>query len=277
MNELLTMAHVRALIPPMDLVRNKYTAGQLLCVGGFPGMQGAISLAATAAYRAGLGIVKWAVPSITSSVLPIEMVQLLATPASWPLISAELSRTRALLVGSGMPATAPDPWFALIMEGAREHRIPTVFDGGALHGIRAGWCAPSAGDLLTPHEGELLVLAGCSGPRLDLAWELARRDEVVVIAKGSPTYVVAVGHPVMVWEGGDPGMATAGTGDVLAGLCAGFLAQGLSSWEAAQLAVVLHGTAGQEAAQRMTSYGLIASDLLQTLPHAWKQLLGGST
>ena len=275
----LTLASVRPLVPRLLKERNKYTAGQLLCVGGMPGMEGAMTLATSAAYRSGAGIVKWAVHAVRPGVQPLELVQLPVIHGQVVHLDRELARSQALLLGSGdlidhsQGEQAPAPWIPALVQRAQDRALPTLFDGGAFRAIQEGWCEPNAGDLLTPHEGELELLMGRSGDRLHLAQELAQRYEVVVIAKGVPTYVVGVGHAPLVWHGGDPGMATAGTGDVLAGLCAGCVAQGMLSWEAAQLATVLHGTAGEMAARRFTSYGMIASDLLEEIPSAWQQLL----
>ena len=95
-------------------------------------------------------------------------------------------------------------------------------------------------------------------------------NSVILILKGAPTFIFSPQEKIKVSPWGEPGMATAGSGDVLAGIVAAFLAQGLSSLEAATLAVYIHSTAGQLAAQKLSNYSLIASDIIDFLPTAFK-------
>jgi NAD(P)H-hydrate epimerase len=130
--------------------------------------------------------------------------------------------------------------------------------------------------VLTPHPGEFARLSGLSisdinSRREQVAVNFAKQCQAVVVLKGAGT-VVTDGEQVFTNTTGNPGMATGGTGDVLTGLLAAQLAQGLSPFDAACLAVHVHGLAGDLAAEQLSQRGMIASDLLTFLPQAWKQL-----
>jgi ADP-dependent NAD(P)H-hydrate dehydratase / NAD(P)H-hydrate epimerase len=94
-----------------------------------------------------------------------------------------------------------------------------------------------------------------------------------LVLKGGPTFILHPDQPIVVNPTGDPGMATAGSGDVLTGLIAALLAQGLSTKDAAALGVFLHGLAGEHAAEDMTSYGMTASDIIYRFPEAFKFII----
>ena len=288
-SEPLSAALVKPWLPELDPNRNKYSAGQVMLLGGMPGMEGAAWLAASAALRTGAGMVRWVHEELTPPPdLAPEIVQMAVGDGRNGIQSGkqagthfacapalhELRRTRSLLVGVGMPPTPPPNWCVECIQAAQERRLPIVWDGGALHWIRDGWVAPQAGDCLTPHAGELKVLnTTAAHDRQRAARELTDRWDAVVVAKGAVTMICAPGQPTLVSHQGDPGMATAGTGDLLAGILAGLLAQGVLSWRAAGLGVWLHSRAGRIAASLETSYCLTASSLLKALPAAFGQLL----
>lgn len=279
-SEPLSAERVRPWLPALESNRNKYSAGQVMLLGGSPGMEGAAWLAATAALRSGAGIVRWIHEELTPpSDLAPEVVQMSVRNVESGQVECqpilhELRRTRCLLVGVGTSPQPPPKWLVELIQAAQERRIPIVWDGGALHWIRNGWVAPQAGDCLTPHAGELQVLCEeAAHDRQRAARELAERWEVVLVAKGPVTLICTPGRPTLVAHQGDSGMATAGTGDVLAGMLAGLLAQGLLSWRAAGLGVWLHSRAGKIAASTETSYCLTARSLLQALPAAFVDLL----
>jgi NAD(P)H-hydrate epimerase len=154
--------------------------------------------------------------------------------------------------------------------------VPLVLDADALNNL-AGDLGPLkryAGPLvLTPHPGEFARLAGSDvaavqADRCDRAVRFAAEHGVVLVLKGNRT-VVTDGRRVYVNTTGNPGMATGGTGDVLTGLTAALLGQGLETFAAAQLAVYLHGLAGDLARDRLGEVSLIASDLVEYLPRAF--------
>ena len=129
------------------------------------------------------------------------------------------------------------------------------------------------GAILTPHYKEMLHLLGKEELSHDDCQKFADQNEVTIVLKGAPTWVFHPNSPLLIVPKGDPGMATAGTGDVLTGMIAALLAQGLQGREAATLGVYLHGTCGEIVATKQTSYDLIASDLIEVLPEAFQTLL----
>ncbi|MEO2005369.1 MAG: NAD(P)H-hydrate dehydratase, partial [Candidatus Poribacteria bacterium] len=152
---------------------------------------------------------------------------------------------------------------------------PMVLDADALNAISplvdSGVSVP-AGAILTPHPGEMARLLGCSVPhvqaqRVDTAREIATAHAVTVVLKGAPTVIAAPDGEVYFNPTGNPGMATGGSGDVLTGLVAGLLAQGLEPVDAAILGVYAHGLAGDIAA-RDRGRGLLAGDILRAIPQA---------
>jgi NAD(P)H-hydrate epimerase len=128
---------------------------------------------------------------------------------------------------------------------------------------------------LTPHPGEFARLLGCSiglvqKQRQELAIAFAVKHQVVVVLKGRAT-IVTDGHRLYVNTTGNPGMATGGSGDVLSGVIAALMGQGLEPWVAAQVGVYIHGLAGDLARNELGEVALIASDLLNFLPKAFCQ------
>jgi hydroxyethylthiazole kinase-like uncharacterized protein yjeF len=279
-NESLSAELVRPWLPGLEPNRNKYSAGQMMLLGGEPGMEGAAWLAASAALRSGAGMVRWVhaeltpPPPATPEVVQMSVLAGNDRHLDVRPVMQELGRTRCLLVGVGTSSQPPPAWKVETIQAAQERRIPIVWDGGALHWLKEGWVAPQAGDCLTPHAGELQVLCGQAvHDRQRAALDLAHRWESVVVAKGPVTMICASDRPTLVSHHGDPGMASAGTGDVLAGIIAGLVAQGLLAWQAAGLGVWLHSRTGKLAADAETSYCLTASSLIQELPAAFRDLL----
>jgi hydroxyethylthiazole kinase-like uncharacterized protein yjeF len=272
--EPLTIELVSQLLPPLVFDRNKYSAGEVLLVGGVAGMEGAAFLSGEAALRSGAGIVKWLQdPGSNPSGCPAEMVRIQAVSHREDALR-ELERAKSILVGVGCSPLAPPSWIVEMIQIAQERQIPVVWDGGSLHWIRKGWAGPRAGDCLTPHAGELTVLEPLSAHDLQqAAHNLVERWGVTIIAKGPITWIASPSKAALSSHDGDPGMATAGVGDVLAGLVAGLIAQGLPSRDAAICAVWLHSHAGRSAAICETSYCMTASSVIAHLPDAFKELL----
>jgi ADP-dependent NAD(P)H-hydrate dehydratase / NAD(P)H-hydrate epimerase len=254
---------------------NKYTSGHVLVVGGSRGLTGAPSLSALAAMRADAGYVTVAAPA---SVLPVLELRLLeAVKRSLPDADGAVaegaaeavleltSRAHAVALGPGLgrgPAAAE-----LVRRVLAEVELPVVVDADALHELEpADWPAPR---VLTPHEGELGRLLGRSSQkvaahRLASVREAADRFGCVVLLKGADTLVAAPGAGrVLVSALGLPSLATAGTGDVLTGITAAFLAKGMEPQGAAAAAAAAQQLASVAAPQRA---GLVAGDLIEALP-----------
>jgi NAD(P)H-hydrate epimerase len=246
---------------------NKYTAGHVLVVGGSPGLTGAPSLTAMAALRADAGYVTLAAPEETLPVFEQRLLEVVKRPLPDDLTELA-AKASALAIGPGLGRS--DSVHALVRRTLAELALPAVVDADALFGLEPGdWPAPR---VLTPHEGELARLLGrdskeIAAHRLASVQEAAERFRCVVLLKGADTLVAAPDRGLLVAALGLPSLATAGTGDVLTGIVAAFLAKGMDAQLAAAAAAVAQQRASVEAPQRA---GLIASDLIEALPRALK-------
>jgi ADP-dependent NAD(P)H-hydrate dehydratase len=274
-------------LPSRPLDANKGTFGHVLVVAGSRGMSGAAVLCASAALRGGAGLVRLAVPEgilpivaasnpcYTTAPLPQDEDGRLSASALPELLELVRENSVAALgPGLGRSAELGDV-LAFVLE---QTTTPLVLDADALNVLagRLGALRRHRGPLvLTPHPGEFARLLDTDIPtvqarRQKLAADFARKHDVVVVLKGHGT-VVTDGRRVYVNATGNPGMATGGTGDVLGGMVAALLGQKLETFAAAQLGTYLHGRAGDLAREQLGEVSLIASDLLDFLPHAFQE------
>jgi ADP-dependent NAD(P)H-hydrate dehydratase / NAD(P)H-hydrate epimerase len=242
---------------------NKYTAGHVVVVGGSRGMTGAAALAARAALRADAGYVTIAAPAESIPVLETLVLEAVKRPLEDVFEAAAKASALAIGPGLGRGKDAKE----LVRRLLAEVEVPAVVDADALFELEPGqWPAPR---VLTPHEGELARLLGreskeIAAHRLASAQEAAERFDCIVVLKGEDSLVAAPGRGVLVCALGLPSLSTAGTGDVLTGITAAFLAKGLVDPQyAAAAACAAQQLASHKAAQR---YGLVASDVIEALP-----------
>jgi len=243
---------------------NKYTAGAVLVVGGAPGLTGAACLAAEAAFRADAGYVAVAVPEASLPVLELRLLEAVKRPLGD--IDEVLPRMRALALGPGLGRGEEER--ALVRRLLEETSLPAVVDADGLHELEP--FERDAATVLTPHEGELARLLGeeskwVAAHRLEALRRAVERFGCVVLLKGADTLVGAPGEGVLVRSANAPGLATAGTGDVLTGIVAAFLAKGMEARLAAAAATTAQARAALLAPQQA---GLVASDVVAHLPAA---------
>src|SRR3990167_1428529 len=244
-------------LPKIVRNRHKYEAGYLVGVAGSSTLRGAPKLAGLAALRAGAGIVRIFHKEEIGE-MPNELIG-----QKWNLqeLKKELKRATALFIGPGMGK--------LSLRFLKECPIPLIVDAD---GLQEKVIYPKKA-ILTPHRGEMARLLGWSSlpfeeELLFACAQFVERHQVILLLKGGPTFLFAHGKMPLILMHGDPGMATAGSGDVLTGIIGALLAQKLPPYEAAALGAILHGIAGEIAAAKKGSYGLIASDLIDALPEA---------
>jgi ADP-dependent NAD(P)H-hydrate dehydratase / NAD(P)H-hydrate epimerase len=248
----------------------KYRAGAVLVVGGEPGMTGAVALTARAAFRADAGYVALAVPE--ESLHVVETLVLEAVKAGWrdatalESIAGLAERADALAIGPGLGRGEGRQ--ELVRLTLERLELPAVVDADALFELEP--VERDAPTVLTPHAGELARLLGTDASwvdahRLAAARKAAERFDAVVLLKGPDTIVASPEGGVVVSDFGRPALATGGTGDVLTGIVASFLAKGLEPNTAAAAAAVAHGRAARLVPHRA---GLVASDLLDAIPLA---------
>ena len=245
---------------------HKYSRGHALVAGG-AAMTGAARLAARAAARVGAGLVTVAAPEEAFPIYAAALTGVIVAPAAGVDGFAELladKRRNAALIGPGAGTGAETRDKALRLLAAGKS---AVIDADALT-VFADRPADLFGAIkspcvLTPHEGEFARLFQLSGPKLERARRAAKASGAVVLLKGADTVIAAPDGRAAINENAPPTLATAGSGDVLAGLVLGLLAQGMPAFEAAAAAVWLHG-----AAATAFGPGLVAEDLVEALPAA---------
>jgi NAD(P)H-hydrate epimerase len=282
-------------LPDREPEMHKGDRGRLLVVGGSAGLTGAVVLASQAAVRAGAGLVTAGIPLSLNDIFEAKLTEAMTLPL--PELEARAlsrdaydsitlfqpGRLTAMAVGPGMgrhPSTQQ-----LVRRIVSEIDLPMVLDADGLFAFngQADLLRMSAAGnklVLTPHPGEFAALTGESSQaieetRLETASRWARRLGVVLLLKGAPTVVADPGREaVFVNPTGSEALATGGTGDVLTGIIAGFLAQGVDPVEAAILGAYLHGwTADCVVAEWGSRYGLQAGDLVDYFPLALGTLL----
>lgn len=279
-------------LPPREPDGHKGTYGRVLVLAGGRGMSGAAVLAGSAALRGGAGLVTVACPADVQTVVacgnPCYMTAAVHQHADGTYSGASadevLRRAEAadvLAIGPGL-GNRPDVGELVRTVLLATPDTPTVLDADGLNvlpPIPEGLAARTAPLVLTPHPGEFARLLGVTvaevqADRQRLAAEFARQWNAVVLLKGHQT-VVTDGRRVYVNRTGNPGMATGGCGDVLTGLIAALIGQGLDGFGAAALGAHVHGRAGDLAAASYGQVSLTAADLLDYLPAAFREQGGG--
>jgi len=268
---LVSGADVAGALPTPRRSAHKWQAG-LLVVGGSPGMRGAPAFVARGAWAAGAGIVHVATRSEPAEAVALELApeavvrRLVAGHVDAQL--ADAARFGAAVVGPGLGASLASA--NLVRRVVHQLDVPFVLDADGLTSLagegrlQAVLAERRAGCVITPHEGELArVLPDVTGTPLARAREAARRLGVVVLLKGNPTVVASPEQEAFVVASGSARLASAGTGDVLAGVVGGLIAQGLDPLRAAWAGAWLHGRAGAEVPERLARPDLLADSVAE--------------
>lgn len=272
--EMLDDESMLPLMPSFKRNRHKYEAGYVLGIAGSPALPGAAMLSCYSALRGGAGIVRLLFPDGMQDVLAASPYELIKTSYHQPEeILQYLERTGSVFVGPGLGTTAAIR--SLLMRILPNVQSSCVIDADALTIYAEKEYILPKKTIMTPHIGEMHRLLHLKTHHplnrdfLDKCQNYAEKNGVTLVLKGGPTFIFQKDYAIHISPVGDPGMATAGTGDVLTGLIAALLAQGLEPHDAACLGVYIHGIAGEQAALEMTSYCMIASDLLDFFPIAF--------
>ena len=283
---------MRAVLKPLGPSAGKEQRGRVVVVGGSLRYPGAIVLAARAAARCGAGVVTVASarsvvesvagsqPDLTFFSLAEAQPGVVATAAAAQLTTVLGEKVRAMLIGPGLShASGTDEFVAAVLRNV--HGIPTVIDADGLNALARteNWTAlvPQR-CVLTPHDGEAARLAGRVVPngsaRIAFAERHAREWGTVLALKGAVT-IVTDGKRTFVHDAPNPTLGVGGSGDVLGGAVAAFLARGLAPLAAACVAVWVHGRAGALLASEIGESGALASDIADALPRALRQIQAG--
>jgi NAD(P)H-hydrate epimerase len=282
---LITPASVKATMPVRLPTAHKGSNGHLMVLAGSPGKTGAAVLCATAAMRAGAGLVTLGVPHTLNPILESVVTETMTVglPASadgtlnetaYDTLATSIRDKRCLAVGPGLGTNASTG--RLMERLIRESAVPMVIDADGLNLIAKDPSAlksASAPVVLTPHPGEMARLCNCTTAdiqrdRIGHARTVARQFQVYVVLKGADTIVVRPDGNVFFNASGNPGMAAGGMGDVLTGLIAGLITQGMAIDEAACAGVYLHGAAADLLARSQAPVGYLASEVMDAIPRA---------
>jgi hydroxyethylthiazole kinase-like uncharacterized protein yjeF len=285
----ITPHDIAPLIGPRPRDSNKGMYGHVLVVGGSLGKAGAAAMAGFSALRSGAGLVTVATPrSVLGTVAgfhPELMTEPMAETDSGSISTQALGafwqaaeNKTVLAIGPGIsrhPETAE-----FVRTVIQKSTTPTVLDADGLNAFegKADLLNGRGRTLvLTPHPGEMarltgLTVAAIQRDRINVARTFAKEHELILVLKGDRTIVADPSGEAWVNTTGNPGMATGGTGDILTGIIAGILAQNPKhEFEAVLAAVYLHGLAGDVALENMGEHSLVATDLLKTLPEAFRR------
>ncbi|CAI8915052.1 NAD(P)H-hydrate dehydratase [Pseudomonas chlororaphis] len=240
--------------------------GHLLLIGGDRGFGGAALLCAESALRSGAGMVSLATRSehVAAALARIPEVMALGTDSANQLMGL-LEQASIIVAGPGLGQAA---WGRSLLSAAANAPRPQVWDADALNLLAKGGLTLPPGSVITPHPGEAARLLGISTAQVQAdrpaaAQALSKKYTAVAILKGAGSLVASPDGRLARCDRGHPAMATAGLGDVLAGLVGALLAQGMSAFDSACLAVWLHAVAGEH--QGKLGRGLAASDLIPVI------------
>ncbi len=306
-----TDGDVRQRIPRRLADAHKSDCGTLLVVAGAVTYVGAPGFVAEAAMRAGAGLATMAVPRAIAGTVAAVVREATLVPLpddverAGKLLGEWMQRFTAAVIGPGLGREEETEHFLARLLGIGEARarpqlgfggasqsasrdsilpgsLPLLIDADGLNwlsGVERWWEQISNPTILTPHPGEMARLTKREPDEIkrqpwQIATEFADQWQKVVVLKGGPTVVAAPGGALWVAPGGNPALATAGTGDVLAGIIGGFLAQGLTPLDAAICGVHVGSRAAERAADAIGVYGMVAPDLLPHIAYAMRDIMG---
>lgn len=272
---LLTDNLIEKMIPLFERNRHKYQAGYVAGLGGSIGMPGAPLMASLSALRSGAGIVRLFHPEemeLEFSGAPLEIVRVSYQSGNFDNLIEKLNKAPSCFIGPGIGTSNETK--LLLKNILPKIQSPCVIDAEALTIIAEEDLELPPNSILTPHQGEmkrLLHMEKIGNPKefLNQCNTYANQKKVTLVLKGAPTFIFHPQSVCILSTRGNPGMATAGSGDILTGMIASFLAQGAPLLDAACLGVYLHGMAGEFAAERLTPYCMIATDILTFLPNVF--------
>ena len=280
----------RELLPIRREDMHKGDCGRVFLLAGSGGMTGAAVLCGRAALRTGSGLVTVGTPSseqpilaaqlIEAMTLPLDAENRLLVPGAKDDILKQMQKSDVTALGPGLGKA---PGLAEIIKEMLSLRKPMVIDADGLNAISEHMDilqAVCADTVLTPHPGEMARLCGKSVTeiqenRKEIAEAFAKQYGVTLLLKGKDTLIASPNLPTVVNPTGNDGMASGGMGDVLTGVIASLMGQGLSGYRAAVLGAYLHGLAGDIARKAYGGFGMIAGDVAERIPAAIQRLQNG--
>jgi hydroxyethylthiazole kinase-like uncharacterized protein yjeF len=283
-----TPVDIKKLLPKRRRDANKGDYGHVFVIAGAAGLTGAAALCSQAALLSGSGLVTLGICKSLNPILAKKLTEVMTKPlaetsartlseSAFAAIMKFSEKADSAAIGPGLsrnPSTG-----RLIRKLVVSLKRPIVLDAdgiNALEGKSSLLKSAKAPVIITPHPGEMSRLTGLSIKEITVAKQKVAKDfakkyNVVCVLKGHSTVVACPDGKVFVNTTGNPGMAKGGTGDVLTGMIASFVGQGIGPFDAARLGVYLHGLAGDLAAKDKGEVSMLASDILDKLPEAIKR------
>ncbi|CAN2039743.1 ADP-dependent (S)-NAD(P)H-hydrate dehydratase / NAD(P)H-hydrate epimerase [Candidatus Magnetomoraceae bacterium gMMP-15] len=287
---LITKNLISSYFTPRDPEAHKGTTGHLLIIAGSPGKTGAAAMAALSAMRIGAGLVSLGIPESLNSILETQVLEVMTAPlpeeengilglSCFKEIEGLISGKKCLALGPGLGTDKKTG--DLVRNLILKSTLPIVIDADGLNHI-AGHTEllkkASSSLILTPHPGEMARLidktpAEVQKDRINCARDFAESHNIHLVLKGAGTVIAHPDGSVFINRSGNPGMASGGMGDVLTGVIAGFISQGLSVEKAVQAGVYIHGAAADTLINTIGPVGFLASDLIDALPGKLKEII----
>jgi NAD(P)H-hydrate epimerase len=283
LTRLITQERVRSSFKERRPEAHKGDTGHILIVAGSPGKTGAAAMAAMSAMRSGAGLVTLAAAKSLNPVLEPQITEAMTCPlpetidgildeTAFDMIMSLLTGKRCMAIGPGV-GTAPETK-ALMQRIVQDSPVPLVIDADGINCIADNTNVLKKAEapiILTPHPGEMARLIGKSAgevqeDRIGCARDFAVEYNCHLVLKGARTVIAHPDEQVFINPTGNPGMASGGMGDVLTGIIAGFISQGMPVESAAQTGVYLHGFAADGLAEEIGSVWYLATDIMDTLP-----------
>jgi NAD(P)H-hydrate epimerase len=287
--ELLAQKEMSALMPRRKRISHKGDYGRVSVLAGSRGLTGAATMVCSSAMRAGSGLVFLGIPESLNPILEVKLTETMTvpldeTPEGTVAYSAKakilkwLAECTNAVIGPGISTHLETA--RLVQEILREAKTPLLIDADGLNCLQGkaellrNYPAPL---ILTPHPGEMSRLTGLETREiLDDPWkvagEYAREWGAIVVLKGAETVIADVDGSLYINIAGDAGMASGGMGDVLSGVIASLVGQGLKPIDAAKLGTFVHGRAGEIGVEKKGQLSLIASDVIELLPVAFEEV-----
>jgi len=272
---------------PRNPNTHKGDYGHLLVIAGSVGKTGAAAMACEAALRMGAGLVTLAIPKSLNSIMEVKLTEVMTEPLpetpkqtlSLRAFSAILrlcENKRAVIIGPGLGTLKETQ--SLVLKLVRTLDLPIILDADGLTALATLPKIPPITNrslILTPHPGEMARLIRSQVKevlenRMGLSRNFSQSQHVHLVLKGHPTLISTPKGEVFINPTGNPGMASGGTGDVLTGMIGGLVCQGFDILSSLQVAVYLHGAAGDQGAQEKGEKSLIATDIIQKIPSLLK-------
>lgn len=270
---------VKTVLPQRFKDSNKGTYGKTLIISGQKGMAGACFFSGKAAYLAGTGLVQIFTAEENREIIQIKLPEAVIIPPESDFLEKAMADADSILIGPGLGQNeyAKD----LLKKVLSESKVPVIIDADGLNILSENMDILdeiTIPVILTPHLMELsrLIkkpLSEIKGHEIEIANNFIERYNVILVMKSSTTYIISRGKSAAINTTGDSSLSKGGTGDCLAGFIAGLCAESKDPYKAAIIGPYIHGLAGSLAGKDLTTYSVLASDVLNYIPKAIKEIL----